>query len=147
MRLRNFQVDALATFLFKMKLSGKRSRMRTRMVRMLDEYLRNIVNLERNGIIEEYAMKDENGEVLLNETRTEAIIEPSRLPEFEREIEELLNEEFVIETNEANREMLLAVAEVILTCDMEFSENDAVIYDDWCEKFEEVVERYAHKED
>jgi len=147
MRLKNYEIETFTNLLFNMKLKSRDSRMRTRLVRQLDEYWQSVFQAERTELISQYAKKDVNGEIVLNEDRTQAILIEESIPEFNAEFNMLMNEEYVIEENETNREMLLIVAHLILNCELEFNGNDAVMYDNWCEKFEEIIERYHTTEE
>lgn len=142
MRLKNYEIEALVNLLFNMQLKGRDSRMRTRFVKQLDEYWQSIFQTERTELISQYAQKDENGEIVLNEDKKQAILIEETIPEFEAEFNILMNEEYIVEENETNREILLTVGRLMLNCDLEFNGNDAIMYDNWCEKFEELIERY-----
>ena len=142
MKLKNYELDSFAKLLFNMKLKGKDSRMRTRLVKLVDEYNREVLSVERTELISQYAKKDESGQIVLNENKTQAILIEETIPEFQIEFNLLMNEEYIIEENETNKEMLLTVAYSILNCELEFNGNDAVMYDSWCEQFEDLIERY-----
>jgi hypothetical protein len=43
--------------------------------------------------------------------------------------------------------MLLNVAQSVLNCDIELSGNEAIMYDSWCEKLEELIVRYNPNEE
>lgn len=147
MRLRNYEIEALVNLLFNMQLKGRDSRMRTRFVKQLDEYWQSVFQIERTELIAQYAKKEENGEIVLNEDKTQAILIEATISEFEAEFNVLMNEEYVVEENETNREVLLTVGRLMLNCELEFKGNDAIMYDNWCEKFEELIERYHTTEE
>ncbi len=76
--------------------------MRTRFIKLLEQQL-NQVNQERQQLVDEYAEKDENGEILYNtEIVDEKEIElPIFTEEAEKEVQQqiltLLHEDFIIE--------------------------------------------------
>jgi hypothetical protein len=146
MKLKNYEIDAFTKLLYDMKLKGKESRMRTRLVKQLDEYSRGVIAVERSELIAQYAEKDEQGQIVLNEDKTQAILSEDTIPEFNAEYSILMNEQYVIEENETNKEMLLNVAQSVLNCDIELSGNEAIMYDNWCEGLEELIVRYNTNE-
>lgn len=147
MKLKNYEIDAFTKLLYDMKLKGKESRMRTRLVKQLDEYSRGVIAVERSELITQYAKKDEQGQIVLNEDKTQAILSEDTIPEFNAEYSILMNEQYVIEENETNKEMLLNVAQSVLNCDIELSGNEAIMYDNWCEGLEELIVRYNINEE
>lgn len=151
LKFKNYEISALAKFLFEMKLGGKKSRMRTRFVKQLDHHLTETIQAEQNALIQEYAEKDEDGNILFGENKTEVLLVKNTINEFENEIKDLLNEDYIIGISGQNEEMLNIIATLVLECeDVKFNGNDAVMYDNWCEKFEELSElltRYAVKEE
>lgn len=146
MKLKNYEIDAFTKLLFDMKLKGKESRMRTRLVKQLDEYSRDVIAVERNELITQYAKKDEHGEIVLNEDKTQAVLSDETISEFHAEHNILMNEQYVIEENETNKEMLLTISQSVLNCDIELSGNEAIMYDNWCEELEELIVRYNTNE-
>ncbi|WP_341323352.1 DUF1617 family protein [Solibacillus sp. FSL H8-0523] len=147
MKFKNFEIDVLCKFLYEISLSGKSSRMRTRFVRLLENYSTNVIQNDRRAMFDEYAMKDEFGEFLLNETQTEVILIPETQDKFHAEMNELMNEDFILDETEANREMILITGNALLECDIKLNKDDAIVYDQWCEEFESAIERYADKGD
>ena len=147
MKFKNYEIDGLCKFLYEIELSGKSSRMRTRFVRLLESYLTNVIQADRKAMFNEYAMKDESGEFLLNETQTEVILIPEKQDKFHAEMNELMNEDFILDETDANREMILITGNALFECDIKLNKEDAIIYDKWCEEFENAIERYVNKED
>lgn len=143
MNLSNYEIMSFSDLLFKLKLKGKSSRMRTRLLKTINEYWENVYKIEHAEIIKAYSKKDENGELILNEEKTGALLIEELIPEFNEEYQILQNESFIIDETESNKEMLLTVARSLLECDLEISGEQAILYDEWCEKFEEVIERYS----
>lgn len=147
MKIRNSEVQQLGALLYNLSLKGKTSRMRTRFVNILDLHLREVVLVEQKMLAEQYARKDENGnflEIKGKEGQIKLIEETAQ--EYHQEFFTLMNEFMYIDETEANKMMLLSVAETVLEGDFEVSGDEAVLYDTWCEKFEEVIENYNQKD-
>jgi len=143
MKIRNYNIPLLADVLYGLKLKGKESRMRTRFRKMILEHYANIVEPERLQLIEEYAVRDENGEILYeDEEKTRITLKA----DFYSEFNELINEYYIIEENETNKDMLLNIAQIMLNADYDFSEDLADLYDIWCDEFEKIIEQYEERE-
>ncbi len=50
----------------------------------------------------------------------------------------MMNEDFIMEETADKIEMLTVLQSIILNCDLEFTGNKAVLYDRFCEIFEEI---------
>jgi hypothetical protein len=135
-RIRNSEIRDFAMFLLDEKLSGKKSRMRTRFIKLLDERLKQI-DEERLALLKEFAELDENGNVKTREDGT-AIMSDENMAKFQVEFAELMNEEFVIDETEERREMLLTIKDIVLNTEKEFSGQSAFQYDRWCEIVEAI---------
>ena len=139
MKLKNFTIEALSSVLDQLKLSGKNSRMRTKFRKQLIIHLNEYIDVGNNQLIEEYVNRDENENmVFVDEEKTRVSVKE----EYYKEYTSLMNEEFIIENNEANKDMILALAEIILNAEFEFSGEVADMYDIWGEEFENVIEFY-----
>lgn len=144
MKFKNHEIETLAQILFDAKLKGKESRMRTRFLGMLTDHLGDVVNKEKAFLIEEYADRNEDGTLkTVKDNPSDIYIKEDKRDEFYKEFEDLMNEDFHIEENEVNKMMLSSVADVMINGEFEVSGEIAVLYDKWCEQFEEVKERYA----
>lgn len=147
MKLKNYEIEPFLQFLFDLKLKGKESRMRTRLHKMVSGYYENVFLPERDEIVHQYGMKDDTGNLVVDEEKKGIKIIPEFITEFNKEYNELLNEEYIIEENEINQSVLTSVGDSLLSCDIELSGELALLFDGWCEKFEEAIERYTHKEE
>lgn len=143
MKIRNYNIPLLADVLYELKLKGKESRMRTRFRKMILEHYANIVEPERLQLIEEYAVRDENGEIQYEDEEKKRI---TLKADFYSEFNELINEYYIIEENETNKDMLLNIAQIMLNADYDFSEDLADLYDLWCDEFERIIEQYEEHE-
>lgn len=143
MIIKNYEIGELQSFLFNLILKGKESRMRTRFLKLLEEQL-NLINLERQQLVTEYAQKDEHGEVLYNLETVDGkeieipIFNEDAEKEVQKQILTLLNEDFIIEETTDKIDMLNTLQEIILNCDLEFTGKMATMYDRFCEIFEEL---------
>lgn len=137
MRIKNIMLDKFANFLMDFELKGKESRMRTRFVKVLAEQIQTNKE-EGEDLVKQYADLDESGEPKLTEKDGKSYynISKEKQAEYNREYFIFMNEEFVIEENEANKEMLLLIKDIILNCEMTFKGVEAIEYDTWCELVE-----------
>lgn len=146
MKIINKDLESFGRLLHSLLLNGKDSRMRTRLLKVIDTHLREVVAEETNQLIDQYAIKDDEGElVLVGENQFKLVEETSHL--YHKEISELMNEHMHIEENDTNKDMLLSVASFILEGDFEVSGDMALQYDEWCDEFEKVIENYTLKVD
>lgn len=134
MIIKNHEVAEFGNFLLELKLKGHSSNMRVRLVRLLDERLA-LINEEREALFEDYVMKDENGNPIkeLDEETGKEIFPLENGNEYQKELQKLLLEDFIIEENEARSLMLSEVRSAVLNCEIEFSGKEAMQYDRWCE--------------
>lgn len=130
-KIKNKHIVGLGRFLLDIKLKGKTSRLRTKFVKMLDEY--NVKHLEPERM---QILKDHNG-VLQNDGSVSFNNDEDKKA-FLAEFEEWENEEFIIDVNEANIEMLKVVKDILNDYDGELNGQDALDHDSYCEYFDEV---------
>ncbi|ARK32114.1 hypothetical protein [Halalkalibacter krulwichiae] len=133
MKLKNNDLKGLATFLVDEELSGKSSRLRTRFVRLLEEEWNQI-----NDFIDELLVKHAQKDKQNNPIKKDNQLQIEDLESLNREYNELMNEEFVIDEVESKREMLLEVRNILENTKKEFSGKSAFEYDRWCEAFENL---------
>lgn len=143
MIIKNYEIGELYSFLFNLILKGKESRMRTRFLKLLEDQL-NLINLERQQLISDYAEKDDHGEVLYNLEQVDGkemevpIFTDDSEKEIQKQILALLNEDFIIEETADKADILQTLQEIILNCDLEFTGKKATMYDRFCEIFEDI---------
>ncbi len=63
MVIKKYEIGELQSFLFNLILNSKESRMRTRFIKLLEDQIE-LLMVERQQLINDYAQKDENGEIL-----------------------------------------------------------------------------------
>ena len=137
MKLRNYDLEPLILYLNKMKLAGKASRMRTRFINILTEKYK-LFKDEHMQLIKEYANLDEDGNPKIIVRDGQRVFDIKDELAFNKEFNELLFEEVIIEENEVNKNMLLSVRDSILNSEIEVSEEEAFLYNEWCEQFENI---------
>ncbi|WJJ55278.1 hypothetical protein QB910_000034 [Dabrowskivirus KKP3916] len=137
MKIRNFELKDFGDFLLSEELVGKKSRFRSRFVKLANEQLA-LIDSERIDLLKQYAKKDENKQPVLEDDGNSYKMEESDRNEFLNEYYNLMNEEFVVEENEANKEMLLVIKDVVLNTERSFSGQQAMQYDRWCEIVESM---------
>ena len=133
MIIKNSDIQSLVNFLVNEKLSGKTSRMRTRFVNLLNERLKEIEEF-RLEIVEKYAEKDDEGKPITNDNKYKIV----DMEAFNKDYDELMNEEFIIDETHSKKDMLLSVKRILESTEMEFSGQEAFLYDKWCEAFENL---------
>ncbi|TPG68709.1 hypothetical protein EEL31_09345 [Brevibacillus laterosporus] len=138
MKLANYELVFLYKILYSLELSGKKSRMRTRFCKLLEERV-NEINDERDKLFRQYAKYDEQGQIV-TEKNEQGLLEVvfSDPVSLDKELEILIREDFILDEVEERKETLLTVSDIILNIDMQFSKQDAAIYDRCCEAFENL---------
>lgn len=144
LNIKNYELETFAYMLYEMKLGGKKSRMRTRLFKVLQNHL-NDLKEANEALIEEYAVHDENGE-LIRTKDNQFQLDEQTADEYFKELDTLHNEENIIEINEATQDMVLTVAKSFLEEDVALNQNEATIYDNICEQLEEIIAHYEFVE-
>lgn len=138
MQIKNKDISNTYTMLFDLELKGKTSRLRSRFNRLLHDHYNNTVQIEENELRNQYAIKDENNEIIIDDKGNFKVTE-----EYLNEMSILLNEELHIDLNEVNKEMLLTVANLFLDEELMIVSGElAETYDSVCEQFEYVIQFY-----
>lgn len=138
MKIKNKHVSNTYNILFDLELKGKTSRLRSRFNRLLQEHYINIIETEKNELKNQYAIKDESGEIIIDDNGNFKVTQ-----EYLNEMDILLNEELHIDLNESNKDMLLTVASLFLDEDLiSVSGELAETHDYICEQFEHVIKFY-----
>lgn len=145
MKIRNREIEHLGRLLYELSLKGKVSRMRTRFVNILETHLQNVIIREQIELLQQYSKKNENGDMLQDENGA-IILEKDMSKEYHQEYDLLMDEHFHIDLSDANKLMILSVAQLMLDGDFEVSGEVAEMYDMWCEVFEEAIDIYESRE-
>ncbi len=59
---------------------------------------------------------------------------------FNKEYQEYLDETYIIDVTPANRDIIYRIKDILLKTHEEFSGRMALLYDEWCEAFENISE-------
>lgn len=147
LKIKNKELETFAYLLYVMKLGTKKSRMRTKLFKVLQNHLDDLKEANE-ALIQEFAVHDENGQMIyVDEEKKGFQLDPLTSDNYFKELEILGNEEVIIEINEATQDMILTVAQSFLEEEIEISQNDAIIYDNICEQLEDILARYETKEE
>jgi hypothetical protein len=138
MKFYNFELKHLFDFLISLELVGKQNRMRTRFCKLIGEQINDIFE-QRDRLILEFSKKDDNGKPLVeNLDESQVKYHLNDIDSFNKELNVLMYEEFVIEESEANRDMLLTVGDMLTNLAIPLSGQEAFKYDRYCEAFEQL---------
>jgi len=142
MQIKNKDISNTYKMLFDLELKGKTSRLRSRFNRFLQEHHNSRIDVEENELRNQYAIKDENNKIIIDDKGNFKVTE-----EYLNEMSILLNEELHIDLNEANKEMLLTVANLFLGEELMIVSGElAETYDSVCEQFEYVIQFYESQD-
>ncbi|WP_258832829.1 hypothetical protein [Peribacillus frigoritolerans] len=128
--IKNMYLQSSVELLYRMTLRGKESRHRSKLVRILNEKVKELGENEIE-LIKEYTGVDENGNPKKNE---QGNFDVDNVFKFRKEQQELLEEEIFIE-GEGNREMIKTVKEILSNYDEGIGGKEADAFDYLCEAF------------
>ncbi|MCU9614071.1 DUF1617 family protein [Caldibacillus lycopersici] len=128
--LENRKLEQAANLLFHLALKGKQSRHRTKFIKLLQARIEEVEE-QRIQLAKEHSNLDEEGNPIVKNNKFDI----KDLDAFSKDLEELYDEKMVIEGGDYTS-MLKTLKEVLLTCEVEFSGKEAVLYDYLCEQFE-----------
>jgi len=131
-RMHNVEIESFANFLLELNLKGKDSRMRTRFIRLLQERME-LIRGEHSELLKQHSNLDENGNPNIVERDGQKVYDVKDVTEFNKDYNDLMLEQFVIEETESNKEMIKIVREAVVNCDKEFSGQEALVFDRYCE--------------
>ncbi|MFB0831560.1 hypothetical protein ACEU2D_18395 [Brevibacillus laterosporus] len=138
MKLANYELPTLYKILYELELTGKQSRMRTRFCKVLGLGI-NETEEEKDKLIRQYAKYDENEQIVTQKNKDgKDLIILKDVATFNRELDILMREDFILDETEERKEMLLTVSDILLNIDTPFSKEDAHYYDRFCEVFENL---------
>jgi len=152
-KIKNKFIVGLGSWLNELPLSGKESRERTRFVSLLVDRLTEVEKF-RTDLLEKHVKKDEKGEkkkVMIEEQEIWDMT-PENQVSYGKELTDLMDEEFVIDVLEGNKEKVKVVKNIVLNTSYVFGpkegdsieEKNAKIrqmndYNIWCESFDAVT--------
>ena len=128
--IENVKLGATGNFLYKLTLVRKQSRMRRKLIKLVDD--RNKVYLEDlKELQEEHAKKDKEGKAIIRDNKYDIIDKDA----FSSDLKELNEEKLVIEGGD-HREMIRTIQEILRKFENEeYGAQDSEIYDYLCEQF------------
>lgn len=142
MKIKNLYLGDIYTILHRMPLPGKQSRMRTRFLKAIFAQLE-LVESEKQDLLRQYAKLDRDGEIMTKtgENGQKLVVFEGKAKQdaCNDEINALMNEEFIIEENETNKEMLITLKDIVLKTESMFVRSEAEAYDALCESLESLT--------
>ena len=145
--LKNKYLTLLAVWLSKQGLAGNDSRQRYRFIDLLRDRIKEIEN-ERVKIVEKYATKDKDKKPVREIVIAERDGKPVQIEQykfdrdnkkkFEEEFDGYLEEEFIVDILEGNKEKVKRVREIVLNTDYVFKGEEGEQHNKWCEALEQV---------
>lgn len=112
--------------------------MRTRFCKLLSEQINEIME-QKDRLIFDFSKKDDDGNPLYESLPGNKVkYHLTDTASFNYELDILMKEEFVIEENEINKDMLETVADVLLNLSIPLKGQEALMYERYCEAFENL---------
>lgn len=133
--IKNSMLEQAQRLLFDLKLKGKASRHRTKLIRKLQEQREEVAEQERE-LLKEHAHLDEDERPKTKEAEGGQIWDLKDPAAFVKDKRELYGEKLVLDSRN-DQDMLQTVGEVLLHCEKEFSGQEAIVYDYLCDQFEQ----------
>jgi len=133
--LRADLLEKFAQFINEENLTGKKSRLRTRLHKTIAAKIEAHIE-EYKQLVNEHAVKDDKGEVVTDTTENdEQIIPLIDAGKFKIELNELMSEEHHFEIDEDTKSVL---EEIFFETERTFHNQEAVIYDELCTVIENI---------
>lgn len=131
------ELSSFIKFLYNLNLVDKASRMRTKLIRLLDEKY-NLLQEDLNQLILKHVCLDENDEPIIIQDGENNQYQIRDKAEFNKDYNDLLNKTVVVNQTEEHREMLISVRESVLNCGLHFTGDEAVKYERWADILDQV---------
>lgn len=138
MKIYNHELEKFIQFLYELKLMDRKSRMRTRLIRLLADKQAELQQ-DHLQLVKEYAELDGEGNPIVVEKDGNQVYDIRDQQPFAQAYQRLLLEEVVMEENEERKDMLLSVRDSVLNCGMAFEGEQSLYYDRWCEIVEQIA--------
>ena len=129
------ELKPIQEFLFELKLPTKISRARTNFLNQLQRKGTEIEE-SRKEIINQFADKDEEGQVIIKDGAFQFDQEGSNREQFQAESKILLDEIVSINLSEYEEACAILLSYLENDCELELGGNDAIIFDRICELLE-----------
>lgn len=131
------ELEYAITFLYELKLVDYHSRMKTRFLKILTDRFQQYKE-EYFELVKQHSRLDEQGEPVIIEEASAKRYDIVDLEQFKQALVPLFHEEFFIEINDNNRNMIQSVAHSVLHCGLSFGGQDQFQYESLCDKFEQL---------
>lgn len=143
MRMPNYLIKPFTEFLLSLELPFRQSRMRSKLVKLARVQLQEIEE-SRMELVEKYGEKDENGELIKEPNKDGSMFIPIQDTDgFNKDFMVIMQEDWIIDESESNKDMLLAVKDSILNYEGKLSGEQAMQFDVYADAFENL----SYKED
>lgn len=145
-QLEMVHTESLQNWLIKQKLHGEASRARTRFSILINERVLEL-DKERVKLAEDNCKKKDGKIVFLDEKEKETTdekkgkkyaMDTKQKEKFDKEHDEYLNSELVLDITPATSECIYGVRDLLLNTQEEFSGLMAIRYSEWCDCFEAI---------
>ncbi|UOE96081.1 DUF1617 family protein [Alkalihalobacillus sp. LMS39] len=134
-KIQNGKLGQAINLLFNLSLKGKKSRHRTKFIKLLDERLREVAEQEQE-LLKEHCHLDGKGDPKKTDDGKSWDVKDKEA--FLKDKKELYEEEMVIEGGDVSG-MLKTVKEILDECEEEWQGAEATTYFELCEIFDEGV--------
>lgn len=131
---KNYQLNVLLQVL-DTTMNGAYARARSKFFILLRDQIE-LNEKARIEMITQYSDKDKKGEPIIDEKTNNYSLTEENTKLFNRDYEELLLEDFIIDMLPSNEDVLKKVAEKVLSSEAEFNIRDGEIYSQICDEFE-----------
>lgn len=132
-KFKNMIINEAIEFFYELKLKGRQSRMRSKLIKLLNERSQEFVE-QQQELLKEHCNLDEQGNPKIIKKDGNEVYDIKDLEAYAKDRQELFEEEYIIEGAD-NQLMLRTVREILDECDVELSGRKAVLYDHLCEIF------------
>ena len=139
-KIANKNLGKTMQLLINLDLKGRKSRMRTRVVRLIEQQLER-VSKEEHDMLVEYCKIDGNGHPKITEEGIWDLKDEVSMEEFVKDRTEFSTEEVLIGGPEY-KDALESVGDSLLNSEETYSGEEAFFYDEICELFEETIAEY-----
>ena len=140
MRIPNHLVSPFTDFLLSLELPFRQSRMRSKLVKQARNYLQELQG-EEQELLKKYGDKDEEGKLItkVNEDNGNTYVPLDSIdPQFYKDLSILMQDDWVIDESESNKDMLTTVREIILNYEGTLSGEQAMQFDVYADAFENL---------
>ena len=143
MKIKNKDLVFLFNLVNDEELSGKKSRMRTKFIKLVQEKAEEFEE-DRQDLLKEHCKLDKEGNPKIKKGDDgQEYYDVKDMKKYNIEFIELENSYAILEENETNEEILKTVKDIVLNTSKTFKGQDAFVYDVICDEFEEI---YSNKE-